>query len=199
MIGIKHYILVDLIGVDHNLRIRTKHLGQRLQLLTVVTGPGRVGWRTQNKTPRFVGNRCLQLLSRHLVIMFKRRTNRYRDPVGQFYHFGIGNPVRRWNQHLITRIDGRKNGKSNRLFRPVRHNDLVGGVVQRIVSGQLFRNRFTQLREPGVGRVPVMAVGNRLNRGIADMRRGFKVRLARTQRNHGLAFRNHLFCFGTNF
>ena len=101
---------------------------------------------------------------------------------------GIGGPVGRGHEHLVTRVQQGREGVVDRVLAAVGHDDLVGQhLVARVAEG-LGRDGRLQLGQPAHRAVAVVArVAAGRHGGLDDVVGGREVGLAGAEADHGFA------------
>ncbi len=131
----------------------------------------------------------LELRDRDLVLLVGAGEHLDGSAVGEADGLGVRGPVRRGQQHLVTRVHHGLEGLVDGLLAAVGDDDLAGGDLETGVAQRLRGDRLAQRRKTRSGRVPVArrvgqrsAAASTMNCGVA------KVGLAGGVRDDVLAF-----------
>ena len=118
-------VLVDLVG-DHPQALVEQPAADRLDLLGAVDGAGRVRRRAEQHRLRAVGQRGLELVDGDLVALGLVGQDLDRHAAREPDRLGVGRPVRRRQQHLVARVEDRREGLVDRLLAAVGDQHLAG-------------------------------------------------------------------------
>ena len=185
-----HELLVNFVGQNHDV-LAECDFTESTQLVGSVHRAGRIAGRIDDHHLGRRRHRIFKLLGGHLPTGRFLGLDKDRNTTGKTNHLGIGNPVRRRDDDLVTFFDHRKNGIEAGHFRASGHADLIGGVVEVIVLEKLGRKRFAQLGDATGRSVLGATFVERLDRGLFDEVRGINFRFATGERVHFLAFGDH--------
>ena len=184
-----HEVLVDLVG-EHPQVVVLDPLADRPDLVGGVDGAGRVRGGDEQQHLGLVGPRGLELLDGDLVVLGLVREHRDGDAAGELDGLGVRRPVRRGHDHLVARIEHRRERGVDRLLAAVGDQHLVGLHGVAAVAKRLLRDRLLQLGQPaGRGVAVVLGVAAGVDRGLHDVRRGREVGFARAETDDRAALR----------
>jgi len=96
-------VFIDLVGDDPEV-VLSGEGNQCFHLGSVIDGTGRVAGRVDDDSGGARSDELLEGLRRHPVTLIVARRNNNRDRIGKTDQIGEGNPVRCWQQHLVTWI-----------------------------------------------------------------------------------------------
>ena len=177
-------VLVDFVSENKQVVVLLDDLGQSLQLILAIDAAGRIAGRAEDEQTRLRRNGGLQLLGRHLEVLFETSLHNDGIATSQQHHLGIAHPVRSGNNDLIARIDQCHDGVADALLGTVRNQNLGRGVAQVVLALQLAGDGLTQVGIAGNGRIlRVVLVDSQLG-GLFDVVGGVEVGLADAHVNH---------------
>ena len=102
-------------------------------------------------------------------------------------HFGIADPVRRGQNHLVPGVQDGLQGQHDGLLGARGDDDFIRAVPQGFVGKNMVGNGLPQLGNALHIRIAGLACVDGFLGGPADMHRGIKIRLAHAQGDHILA------------
>ena len=187
-------MLVNIVGQNPHMRVAQQHIRQCANFCARVHRTGRIVRRIKQQPFGAWRDRRFQLRWRELEAALRRALHFDRHAVGHQHHVQIRNPVRRGNNRLITRPDGCHHRVENNLFTAGANHDLVGVVLQPVLTLEFNARRFFQLGNAINRRI----LGFIAHQGIVncafDVLRRIEVRLTNCQRNDVLALRPQFTC-----
>ena len=191
-------MLVDLVGDDPDV-VLERPLPDGGRLLGGVDGTGRVGGRAEQQCLRPGRAGRLELVDRDEVPLVDSGEDFDRRPPGETDRLGIGRPVRRGQQDLVTRVhDGRERLVDGLLAAVGHEHRRRRHLVPRVALG-LGGDRLLQGWQAGRRRVVVVGRHpGRRHGGVDDVRRRREVRLSGAEADHGSPGRLERLGFGVD-
>ena len=174
-------MFVDLVG-DHPDAVVGGPLADGGDLLGRVHRAAGVVGRDEQQN---LGARCLralELFHRHSETHLFGGVDDDGDSARKDDGFGIGRPVRRGTDDLVTRVAQRRERDEHRVLAAIRHQHLTRLAVESAVALGLHRDRLAQFGQAGRGRVAVvlhLVAG--LCRSLDDVGGRRKVRFPRAE------------------
>jgi len=187
--AVVHEVLVDLVG-EHPQAVLVRPGAEGPDLVRGVDGAGRVGRRDEQQHLGALGARRLQLRRRDLVVLGLVREHLDRHAAGQPDRLRVGGPVRRRHDHLVARVEHRRERRVDGLLAAVGDQHLRRGDLEAAVAAGLVDDRLLELGQSargGVAVVPRVAAG--LDGGGDDVVGGGEVGLARAESDDGPTLR----------
>ncbi len=189
---------IDFVGKNPDLGMAAQHLGDVLQILLRQDAAGRVmrGIEDQQFGLRRYPGLELGRVKGEVARLAQVQRHRHRT-AGEDLRFvdrktGIG------VDHLVADavIGGAQDGVGDERFRARADHHMLRIDREAAQAPHVLRRRRAQLRDPGRGRVAVPALADRLDRGILDIDRRVKVRLADAEGNDAFTLTNKLVDLG---
>ncbi len=155
-----------------------QHVGDRLELAPGIGRAGRVRRRAQDDPLGLRRDRLLEIFRTQLEAGRGRAHHRNGLAAGERHHLGIADPVRRGDDHLVARIDGRHQRVVEHLLAASADDDLVRLVGQAVLARELVDDGFLELRNAADIGVLGLAGLDRVDRRQLDVGGRIEVRLA---------------------
>ena len=187
-------MLVNLIG-QHENPLGQCPFADGAGFLFGVDGAGRVGGGDEDECFGGGGVGGFELFDGDLIVLVA--TGEYLDGVTacQADAFGVGGPVGRGQQDVVTFVDDGCECLVDGLLAAVGDDDLGGVNLHTGVAQGLFGNCLLQFGKTGCGGVAeVLRVVERFACGIHNVRGGGEVRFACTETNDGASLSLECFC-----
>jgi len=141
---------------------------------------------------QYANDRGIQLIGRDLVALRGTRRDDHRRATAILDDIGIGDPVRRRNDDLVTRLDRRHQRIEQRVLAANVHADLTGLIAQAVVALELGGDRRLQFgRAVDIG-IFGLARADRLDCGVLDEIGRIEIGLAGGQADHRYTLRFQL-------
>ena len=176
-------LVVDLIG-NHPDIVLQGHLGQLLQLLPGVRSPRGIAGIVENQGPGLGGDGLLQLLGGELEAVLLQGLHNDRGGLGNIDLGRIGHPVGRGNDHLVPGLKKDHGDVVEGVLGPTGDDNLLFGILQAIVPGQLISHGLAQLIGARHGSVFGKALLQGLDGSLFYVLGGIEIRLPCTEPHH---------------
>jgi hypothetical protein len=160
-----------------------QHLGELLQIALGVGRARRVRRRVQDQPFGLRRDRRVEILRAQLEAVVLRARDRHGLAVAKQHHLGVGDPVRRWNHHLIAWAQGRHQRVVEDLFAAVADGDLGRFVIESVFAFELAADRALQFDAAVEHGVAGLAALDRGDAGLANVLGCVEIGLALRQRN----------------
>ena len=164
-------MLIHVIGQNPDMGMAHQNIGNGFQLGIRIGRTGRIGRRIQNNPFGFGRDRLFEIGSLQFELVFQSGRNENRLASAHQHHFGIADPIRGRNNHLVPRIERCSKSIEQNLLAAGADNDLRGLIVEIVFPLELFHDRFAQRHNTGNRRIFGFATVDRFDSGLFDILR----------------------------
>ena len=176
-------VLVNVVGQNPHLRIAQQHIGQPAHFRARIHRTGRVVGRVEQQPLGARRNCGFELLRRQFETALGRAGHFDRRAVAHQHHVEIGNPVRRGNDCLVSRPDGRHHRVENNLLAAGADHDLIGAVFERVLALKFAARGLFEFGYAVDGRILGFIARQRLMDRALHMLRRVEIGLADSKRD----------------